>query len=334
MFDYRGISIPVWGKDFMAAGPAIDRAVKLNANGVALVPHLYVDTADPYEGTPIYQGPNTASHHSLRLAIQRAHGLGLRVMLKPHVDWIREGGWRGWFWMANEAARQAWDYYYRSMMRDYARIAMEEGVEVLCIGCEFTDLNKDANMALVWLGVIADVRGVGYTGKLTYAANWGPFGAPEYNSPGLEPVWPFVDFIGVDAYYPLSTAAIPTLKQLTTGWYHTSNPWAPEQTFRPAAELMALHHRHQKPVVFTEVGYPATNFTGYNPGGAPESLWMENQVPQADAYRAVFDVWKKVSWMHGAFFWQDGPVRNSHSFYMRRAGAVLKARYGQIARGE
>jgi hypothetical protein len=329
MFDYRGVCVPVWGADMMAAEAAIRRAAKWGANYVQLVTHHYVSTAAPYIGGPIYRGANTASLNSVAETVKLAHSLGLKVMLKPHVDWD-QGGWRGWFYHADDESREAWWQEYHAMIGEYTALAIALGVEMICIGCEFGDINKDPHSAKSWQLLISNIRSI-YKGMLTYAANWGYEHEAEYNRPGLAGVWEQLDIIGIDAYYPLSTKRSPTLNELRAGWRWAANPWWEDQKQNHVDQLWRLAAQQHKPVIFTEIGYPFSDYAAKNPGGEPESGWAENDALQANCFRAVFDVWGPIEWMRGAFFWQDGPTRNSHSFYMRSAGEVLKQRYKKFA---
>ncbi len=49
-----------------------------------------------------------------------------------------------------------------------------------------------------------------YNGQLTYAANW-----DEYKR---IPFWEDLDFIGVDAYFPVSEEKTPSIEQASLGW--------------------------------------------------------------------------------------------------------------------
>ena len=49
-----------------------------------------------------------------------------------------------------------------------------------------------------------------YKGKLTYAANWDEF--------KRVPFWKALDYIGVDAYFPLSDKKTPTVAEFEKGW--------------------------------------------------------------------------------------------------------------------
>ena len=262
----RGMNIPVWGPDFIVARPSIQSAPAVGANWVSLVSHWYVRTAVPITDGQIFRevgdldngAQRTASDASLATAIDSAHARGLKVMLKPHVDWT-EGGWRGSFYFDSARGpngRQQWWDSYHEMISATVRLALDHHVEAICIGTEFNDINKEAASAAQWIHIIDQIRAAGYQGQLTYAANWGLGADAEYNRPGLQGVWEQLDFIGVDAYYPLSAERDPSLDQLEQGWRTPLNQW----DRGPFTELESLHARTGKPVVFTEVGYPAVDY--------------------------------------------------------------------------
>ncbi|HMA37731.1 MAG TPA: glycoside hydrolase TIM-barrel-like domain-containing protein [Chloroflexia bacterium] len=319
----RGVNIPVWGPDFSVANPSIAGAAALDANWVALVSHWYVASAVPYSGGGIFREEGavdngqrrTASDESLGQAIDTAHALGLKVLLKPHVDWRESPSWRGYIYFDDQQApggRADWWASYRAMIGDTVRLALDHGAEGICIGTEFWSINKEPGSAAEWTRIIQQIRALGYRGQLTYAANWGAFGADaEYNRPGLAGVWQQLDFVGVDAYYPISDARDPTLDALVAGWHQGPPPVQQDNV----AELTKLHEQTGKSIVFTEIGYPAIDYGAKNPGG--DDAGPENLALQSRAAQAVYQVWGDVPWWGGALWWQYGPVANTHSLQGR-----------------
>ena len=61
-----------------------------------------------------------------------------------------------------------------------------------------------------------------YSGKLTYAANWG---AIDQNVGGYQnvPWWNQLDYIGIDAYFPIASQNNTTLAGLTAAWQNQAN---------------------------------------------------------------------------------------------------------------
>ena len=106
-------------------------------------------------------------------------------------------------------------------------------IEALAIGTELhrTTVERDAD----WRRLIAKIRTI-YSGDLTYAANWWR----EYEEIRF---WDVLDFIGIQAYFPLTDSESPTLEQLTEGWAQHLAP------------IEAIQKRFGKPVLFTEIGY-------------------------------------------------------------------------------
>jgi hypothetical protein len=321
----RGFNVPVWGPDFAVAQPAIAGAAGMDANWVALVSHWYVSSAVPYTGGGIFREEGsidngkrrTSSDASLGAAIDLAHATGLKVLLKPHVDWA-DGGWRGWIYFKDDAARADWWSSYKVMMQDTVRLAMEHHVEGICIGTEFFTINNEAASAAAWTGIIQDIRAAGYTGQRTYAANWGYGDDTEYNRPGLAGVWEQLDYVGVDAYFPISEEQDPSLETLINGWSNGNNAGHQDHF----AVLEALAKRTGKSVVFTEVGYPNKDFAAKDPSN--DSPAPPNPDLQARAADALYHVWAGVPWWGGAFWWQAGPLRNTHSIQGRPIADVLR----------
>ncbi|MDQ2808581.1 MAG: hypothetical protein M3Z04_16985 [Chloroflexota bacterium] len=330
----RGFNVPVWAPDFTVALPAINSAAALDANWVALVSHWYVSSAVPYTGGGIFREEGslgkgerrTAGDTSLGTAIDFAHAAGLKVLLKPHVDWT-EGGWRGWFYFKDEAARADWWTSYRAMISDTVQLALTHHAEGICIGTEFFSINKEADSAAEWIGIIRAIRAAGYTGQLTYAANWGYGADTEYNRPGLAGVWEQLDFVGIDAYYPLSDEQNPSLDTLVAGWRNGQNAGQQDHF----AQLQSLAQRTGKSIVFTEVGYPDKDFAAKDPTN--DTPAPPNDALQARAATALYAVWSDVPWWGGALWWQAGPIQNTHSILGRPISDVLRAAWARQAVG-
>ncbi len=274
---FRGISYTAWSPQEYAL-PSSDASLEqlslTGANYVALVVTGYMDRAD---STKIYLDPvRTPSDESLIHAITKAHALGLRVLLKPHVD-CKDGTWRGAIKPANA---EAWFVSYTEFITHYAQLSNQHRVELLCVGTEFRSLSGPGYLGY-WENVIQAIRMV-YPGPLTYAANW-----DEYNHVCF---WDHVDFVGIDAYFPLSHARTPSVDELTKAWSF----W-----------LMGLENwqvQVGKPVIFTEIGYRSVDFTAREPWD-----WQRrgtyNALAQSHAYEAAFAALEGRPWLWGVFWW-------------------------------
>lgn len=254
---------------------------RLNAGWVSVQPYAFSIQGQPqviHGGNHQWWGERLDGAREL---IRHAHANHLQVMHKPMV-WIR-GGWVGGYTLASEAEWQTWEQSYADYILAHARMAEEEHVALFCIGTEF-------NQAVIqrpdfWRRLIADVRKV-YSGQLTYAANWDNFTEVRF--------WDLLDYIGVDAYFPLSPDKVPSVRSLVRLWKE------------PAQRIEFLHTYYKKPVLFTEFGYRSIDNCAWK-------HWEFEHVPhhervnlaaQRNAYHAFFEYYWKQDWFAGVFIWQ------------------------------
>jgi len=125
-----------------------------------------------------------------------------------------------------------------------------------------------------------------YKGPLTYAANWDE----EYIKVKF---WNMLDYIGIDAYFPLSDEARPTFEQLMAGW----NEWV--------KEMETLQAAVDKPVIFPEIGYCSVKYAAKAPFEEPARGEVDLEL-QADCYRAVYETFWGKDWFYGMYWWKWG----------------------------
>jgi hypothetical protein len=303
-FTYNGITHTSWNATEYsgAAGTASRQALAAtHANWAGLLVTWYMDTKS---SNTIARDASTPTDDAILAAIDEMHALGLKVMLKPHVD-SHDGTWRA---QITPSDRAAWWASYAAFMDHYTQIAARKNVAMLCIGTELASMSGSRD-AGEWTNLIGRIRGQ-YHGLLTYAAN-GVDAADEFTSVSF---WGRVDLMGVDAYTPLTAKNDPTRAELVAGWRHNRNGQDMVAAFKNAAQA------YGKSLVFTEVGYRSNNGTntapydfsvggGYDPG------------EQADCYDAMYEVWSaQKSWMKGPFWWSwdvGAPVPNDTGYNPR-----------------
>ena len=227
----------------------------------------------------------TPTDEDLVHAIEEAHALGLKVMLKPHVDLFDDPDhWRGQIGVEFESEMEwdAWFSSYRDFIFHYAELAEAHGVDQFCTG---TELVGTTHREGDWRRVIEGVR-ARFNGSLTYAANHSG------EEVGIA-WWDAVDYIGVDPYYPLTDKKDPTLEELKAGW-------------QGRAEMLAgLSATWGKQILFTEIGYRSVDGANRRPWEFSEGGAVDLE-EQADAYRAVFESVYEQSWFAGLFWWAWG----------------------------
>ena len=220
--------------------------------------------------------------------MEMIHSAGFKIFLKPHV-WIDEptdGKWRSDIFPTNEENWQLWKTSYRDFILRYAILAEKAEVEMFCIGTEFSRLSVEK--LAFWKTLIQEVRGI-YSGKITYAANW-------YNEYEKINFWEDLDYIGVQAYFPLTRNKNPTVKQISKGWK------------KHLSDLKSIHKKYNLPILFTEMGYKSTADSAINPWEWIDNFTEKDKAfspeTQANCYQAFFDtVWKK-DWFAGVHIWQ------------------------------
>ncbi|MBZ0258179.1 hypothetical protein K8I31_19090, partial [bacterium] len=229
----KGMSYTPWSQNTLLGDGSTQSIQNMSAAGVewaALTVFWFQDDVDSIGPIEPDYNRYSASRESLVKAIQDMHANGIKVLLKPHVD-NRSGAWRG-----EINPSEAWFGSYEDYIVDWAMFAEENGCDMLSIGCEYVKTTRGTAWEPQWRRIIASVREV-YSGPLTYASNHG-------NETAI-PWWDAVDYIGIDAYYPLTNEDDPTLDELRAVWQARAN----------AIESWVERVWPDRPVIFTEIGY-------------------------------------------------------------------------------
>jgi hypothetical protein len=218
-----------------------------------------------------------------------ARELGIKTILKPHI-WLhsdRSGKWRSEIEMDDETGWQQWFSNYENFILHHALLAEKNQVEIFCIG---TELHKTVRKRETdWRNLIARVKQV-YRGKITYAANW----HQEFEE---VPFWDELDYIGIQAYFPLSEEVNPSVDLLMQGW-------------KPYLEkIEKIQKKYQRPVLFTEIGYrngpdAASHPWKWENSHQPEETGFQ---VQANCYEAFFRTFWHKEWFAGVYFWKWFP---------------------------
>ena len=215
-----------------------------------------------------------------RQYIEELHEHGVRVMLKPQL-WVWRGVFTGNLKMKTETDWKTLEKSYSDFILNFASLAQETGVDIFCIGTELESFVQAR--PVYWINLIDQIKNR-FQGKLTYAANW-----DEYLR---VPFWDKLDFIGVDAYFPLSEQQTPSIPELRKAWI----PWK--------TELKDLSSQIQKPVLFTEFGYRSVDFAARKPWQADAVEGKVNLEAQANANQAILEEFWQEPWFSGGFIWK------------------------------
>jgi hypothetical protein len=264
-----------------AADASLQRAASDGNKQVAIVTTWYTPNLT---SSIIARDPNrTPSDAAVLHAMEQARALGLQPVLKPHVD-SNTGDWRGDI-VASDP--DAWFASYRTMIDHYADLAAQGGASMLVIGTELRGMSGSANTTR-WQNLITDVRRH-FAGKLTYGANYNEFQSVKF--------WNRLDYIGVDAYFPLASSSDPSLSDLLGAW--TSRGYV--------NSLRTIATNYNRKVLFTEIGYRSEPDSAIHPfqwsGAGAVDL-----VAQSTAYEAAYETFSLQPWFAGMYWWYWPPA--------------------------
>ena len=284
-----------------------------NADWVQFIPYAYSrpnKTSVSYGSGWQWWGERP---EGIRKMVRAAKAHGLKILLKPHV-WIGGKGWAGTYTHKNEADWKAWAESYRAYVMEFAEMAEEEQVDMLCVGTELKQITIDYPDFFGWLA--DSVRSV-FSGKVTYASNWDNYQNLKF--------WDKMDYIGVDGYFPLLEDKTPKVNELVKAWESEKK------------KLKTVHEQYKKPILFTEWGYLSVDQSGWRTWELEASLGDRelNMEAQANCYEAFFKALWGEPWFAGGFAWQwyaehpqAGGMRNKdHTPQNKPAMEVMREAY-------
>ena len=279
---YKGVTVScqTWGKEWQTPEmmQTLDELKSLGVNSFAIHPYARIRE----DGQITFRVVD--DHRHVRAPLEAGRERGMSAMLIPHLAyWGTKFSWRGEIKFESAAE---WDRFfadYETWIVEMAKLAEAHGADVFCVGLEYTHAQK---FEARWRRIIAAVRAV-YRGKVTYGANWNEYAEVKF--------WDALDYIGVLAYFPLSTAANPTTAQLAAGWE------------KHAAKLARFSaEQGGKQFLFVEIGYNESARTAAEPwsfamGGENAAAIQQRCIESALALTG------KHPWLAGMYFWKWFP---------------------------
>jgi hypothetical protein len=271
------------------------------ATWVSVVVEQYQDTS---ASTKIFPTTRTVSDAGIASIVEQAHALHLNVALKPQID-VLNGAFRGTIGETFTPVQwSAWFASYRAFISHYATLAQRLEVQQFVVGTELTEASLHAPE---WKSLVSTVRSK-FSGSLTYAANYGS---------EVEGItwWNDLNYIGVDAYYPLDTT------EPDYGW----SPYV--------GQLAALAKQWGKPILLTEIGYRSVAGAVSEPWNVALTGPVDTQT-QSSAYAAAFRAFASKRWFAGMYWWAwspqipNGPSDDGYSPQNKPAEKQLLAWYG------
>lgn len=288
---FRGITVgpiesalhPDRGYGSAAFERTLDETKRLGATWVSLTPFGRVADLAPSGVSWTFEEAFDKNRKAVLRAIGQAHRRGLRVLLVPHL-WVENGAWRGELDPGDDAAWERWAQSYGAFLRAWAEVAREGRVDLLAIGVELRSWATTTNAPSL-VSLVREIRGV-YPGPLTYAANW--------DDAEDTIIWGELDYIGVNAFFPLASEPGANPDKLLAGGREV------------AKRLGALSRAWGKPLVLTEFGYTTRPDPAVRPWEWPDKMTdvVVDEDAQADAYAALLAPLIDEEWLAGAFVWR------------------------------
>ncbi len=268
----------------------------INSNSIAVIPFGFTRQGNPEVRYNVSNWQWWGERpEGVVKTIQLAHQAGIKVMVKPQV--YIPGSWTGALEFDAAEDWSLWEASYEKYILHFAEIADSLNVELFCIG---TELKLSVSQRPeFWFDLIKKVKAI-FNGQLTYAANWDDY--------SQIPFWNSLDFIGVDAYFPLSEKQTPSVHELTMKW----------QPYVDQLEKFTIEK--EMPLLFTEYGYLSVD------GCASKTWELEskvdnlniNEAAQANALDALFEVFSRKSYWKGGFLWKWFPNGQGHEGYIEK----------------
>jgi hypothetical protein len=262
--------------------------IEVNANAVAINPFAFVRAIDnpkiTFKSNHSWYGE---TKDGIKQYASEFKKQGLKIMLKPQV-WVMNGTYTGLIKMNSEEDWKTFESDYRDFILYHAQIANDIEADLLCVGVELEQFT--VNRPDYWKGLIKEIRTI-YKGKLTYAANWDEYKRIKF--------WHKLDFIGIDAYFPLSDLKTPSVKNLEQGWIKYKN------------EIIGIQKKYARPILFTEYGYRNKDFGAKEPWDSGHNDKSVNHEVQCNALQAIHNQFWNEKWFAGGFLWKWFPKHKS-----------------------
>jgi hypothetical protein len=271
-----GVTLNLWHlDDATRLTAAIDRIAELGFNTVQVVTPVFQRDGAAAGVERIVQPGMGPTDDTLGVALAHARRRGLATSLMMQVNFTHPRGneWRGKLLPPDWSA---WWSSYRRHLVEHAELADRHGATAFSVGCELLT-TQQPRQAGAWRETIALARDR-FGGRLYYSTNWDAYAS--------FPAWAELDVIGISGYWDLTTASAdrdaPTDAELRVRWREVQ------------AGLTAFADRLDRPLVVTEVGYPALPWALRDPWNYLLGDASLDADLQARAYRALADAWRPV----------------------------------------
>lgn len=299
---------------------------------------------------PIYGG--TSNDLSLIRYLDSLKSYKYKIMFYPMIFVDKQSKpWRGRITGSPTAIKKFFygDNGYNNFILHYAKLVKDK-VDAFIIGSELIGLtkviDKDNNFPAVdaLIDLAKQVKEImGDRVKISYAADWSEYHHTENGWYNLDPLWAssYIDFIGIDAYFPLTNAkeSFYDEEKIIHGWesgegyeyYYEDNNrsqkkslsqeyawkniryWWENEHINPNGIKTAWKPK-QKKIWFTEIGFPSIDLASnqpnvfYSPDSVESNFPIHSKgsvdfVAQRQALSASEKYWRNSEFLEQMFVW-------------------------------
>lgn len=287
----------------------------------------------------------TPDDASLVRLVGELRARGLKIFFYPMLQMDLAGKpWRGYLTGASSAVANFFTKPagYNAFVLHYAQL-MAGKIDAFAIGSELRDLtgihagggNFPAVAQMVSLAMAARAA-LGSSVKLTYAADWSEYHHTDGGWYHLDPLWasPNIDFVGIDAYFPLTNGVQTSYdpQPIGDGWtsgegwdfYYTdpartmTAPLAPAYAWKNIAWWWSNPHTNpnsattawvpqSKPIWFTEYGFASVDGCANEPNRFIDASSTESAYPRFSRGRVDF-LAQRAAIAATEAAWADSPM--------------------------
>ena len=294
----KGMNVPSWQSNEYLDSRITESLLVLSnvgADHITVVPTWYQESK---VSNQIYPTNSTPIDSAVIHIITVAKAMDYSVMLKPHLD-VEDGTFRGEI-SPNDVT--VWFSSYKYFILHYARIAQQTDVDLFCIGTELKSLSARNE----WIYIIDSVRSI-YDKPILYAANWDEYPHVSF--------WEYLDFMGIDAYFPLAHSREATIEE----YLENFDLWL--------YQIDNFQKNIGKEIIIPEVGFRSVKGSGVTPYDWQYYGIMDEE-SQAHAYQTILELLQRKQWLAGIFFWHWDPILKQDSLgytpYNKQAEEVLR----------
>lgn len=285
---YKTISATIYSDSESISGDQLNH-IKATGADLALVTMVTVDNAND-------SSPTDISITTFNDVIKRAKNIGLNItMLKPHIG---IAGQHDSFSRKDYLPDDPDKFFenWKDLMLHYADLAKNNGVPILCIGCEMFN-QTDVKYLTQWQNIYNTIKAKYPDLLITYAMSQYEFF--EFENQGQ--IASVVDYIGMNIYPSYVASEYNSelkVSELKGAWW---NDWNGNQFMET---LDKYFDEYQKPIFVTETGLmPYKDGLAHLISSYINSNEKENYDAQAIGYKAALEAIAKDSHVIGVSIW-------------------------------